>query len=158
MRSSIRLARGAVRFDVLVTASVILVLALVLLDRLVDAQRSAERLMVDSEIAGLRTELQLAVASRMVRGEEGNLQVWVGRNPLELASGQPRDEKAAATVGGFTLGGPWHWNAEAGALVYEYGNGERRQLRLARVRTGQPEGWALGGGLVLVSEIVEKKR
>ena len=145
------------RFDVLVTVIVIALLSLVLIDRLSDTQRSVERMVVDSEVAGLRMELQLAVASRMVRGEDGNLQRWVGRNPLELASGTPRGEKLPVEVDGFTLGGAWRWNAAAGALVYEYRDGERQQLRLAKIRPGKSEGWALGGGLVLVSESVEKK-
>ncbi len=145
------------RFDVLVTVVVIVLLSLVLLDRLSDAQRTVERVVVDSEVAGLRTELQLAIASRMVRGEDGTLQSWVGRNPLELVSGEPRGDKLPVAVGSFTLGGAWRWSAEAGALVYEYRSGERQQLRLAKIRHDKSEGWSLGGGLVLVSESVEKK-
>jgi hypothetical protein len=146
-----------VRFDILVTVVVIVLLSLVLLDRLGETQRNIERMVVDSEVAGLRTELQLAVASRMVRGEEGDLRGWVGRNPLELVSGEPRSEKLPVAVDGFILGSAWHWRAEAGVLVYEYKNGERQQLRLAKTRPGQPEGWSLGGGLILVSDYVEKK-
>ncbi len=157
MRSNADFSAGAVRFDVLVTVVVIALLSLVLLDRLSEAQRSVERVVVDAEVAGLRTELQLAVASRMIRGEDGTLQNWVGRNPLELASGEPRGEKLPVAVDGFSFGGAWRWSAEAGALVYEYRNGERQQLRLAKIRPDKSEGWALGGGLVLVSESVEKK-
>jgi hypothetical protein len=146
-----------VRFDVLVTVIVVVLLSLVLLDRLVETQRSIERMVVDSEIAGLRTELQLAVASRIVRGEGGDLPGWVGRNPLELVSGEPRGEKLPVAVDGFALAGAWRWRAEVGALVYEYKNGERQQLRLVKTRPGQAEGWSLGGGLILVSEYVEKK-
>lgn len=145
------------RFDVLVTVVAILLLVAVLLDRLSDAQRTAEFAVVDSTVAGLRTELQLAVASRMVRGEDGSLQTWVGRNPLELVSGVAIGEKVAVAASGFALGGPWRWDAATGALVYEYSNGQRQKLRLAKLRPGQPEGWALGGGLVLVSEKDEKK-
>ncbi len=116
-----------------------------------------ESVIVDSEVATLRAELQLAVASRMVRGEESGLPAWVGRNPLELAS-SGQDKLPVANAGGPVLSKPWQWDAEAGALIYEYRNGERRQLRLAKIRPGQSEGWALGGGLILVSENMEKRR
>lgn len=142
----------------LVAVVIIALLAWLLLDRLYEVQRSAERAVLDSEVAGLRAELQLAIASRIVRGEEGSLHAWVGRNPLELASGEARSEKPAAAVGGFALGGPWRWSAQAGTLVYEYRDGARLQLRLASNRAGQPAGWALGGGLLLVAEKVEKKQ
>lgn len=137
------------------TVIVISLLAWVLLDRLREVQRSAERAVLDSEVAGLRAGLQLAVASRIVRGEEGSLPAWVGRNPLELASGEAHNEKPA---GGIALGGPWRWSAEDGALVYEYRDGGCLRLRLAKNRSGQPTGWALGGGLLLVPENGERKR
>lgn len=141
----------------LVTIVAIALLGWVLLNRLYEVERSAERAVLDSEIAGLRAELQLAVASRIVRGEEGALPAWIGRNPLELASGEPRSVKSAATVGGIVLGGPWRWNAQAGALEYEYRDGGGLQLRLAKNRPGQSVGWALGGGLLLVAESVERQ-
>lgn len=152
MRSNVS-ARGAVRFDVMVTVVLIFVLAGVLLDRLDAVQRASERTVVDMEVAVLRTELQLAIASRMVRGEDAQLAGWAGRNPVELAWGEVRDEPA---VGGASLTGPWRWDAAVGVLSYIYRGGGCLQLRLARVQPGAGDGWSLGGGLLLTPQYKEK--
>lgn len=153
MRSSIRAVAGAIRFDVLVTVVLIFVLLAVLIDRLDDAQRASERTVVDMEVATLRAELQLMVASRMTRGEDAQLIGWVGRNPAELAWNDPPGAPAA---GGLGFAGKWRWDAAAGALTYVFLGGECLQLRLTRVRPGATDGWSLGGGLLLVPARKEK--
>lgn len=147
MRSRNNRAAGAVRFDVLVTVVLIFILLGVLFDRLAEAQRASERTIVDIEVAALRTELQLAVASRVARGEEAQLLGWPGRNPVVLAWGETTAEPR---TGFASLTGPWQWNAADGVLAYSYRGGGCLQLRLARVKPGQVSGWSLGSGLLLV--------
>ena len=155
MRSNTNLANEAIRLDVLVAVVLILVLVGVLLVKLAEVERASERTVVDMEVATLRTELQLAIASHVVRGEDAQLAGWAGRNPAELVWSEAHDAPAA---GGLTLSGQWHWDAGAGALVYIYRQGGRLQLRLARARPGFADGWVLGGGLLLVPEKNEKGR
>jgi hypothetical protein len=136
----------------------ILLLAGLLLDRLVEVRRSAEHMLVEAEVANLRTELQFAVAGRIAHGEEGEVRAWGGRNPLELVSGEARNQQATTAVGGVSLSGPWRWDNGVGALVHEYRNGEHVQLRLARAGPGQANGWSLGAGLLLVVERAKKEQ
>ena len=135
----------------MVTVVLILVLVGVLLVKLAEVQRASEQTVVDMEVAVLRSELQLAIASHVVRGEDAQLAGWAGRNPAELVWGEAYDAPAA---GGLTLTGQWHW--DAGALVYAYRQGGCLRLRLARVRPGVADGWVLGGGLLLVPDKNDK--
>ena len=141
--------RGAVRFDVLATVVLIVVLAGVLLNQLNEAQRFSERTLVDMQVAGLRADLQLMIASQLARGENIGLSDWAGRNPAELVwGGAPQ----APSAGGFGLSGPWRWDERDGVLTYVYRGGECLQLRLARVKPGSADGWLLGGGLILAAK------
>ena len=134
------------------TVALIFILLCVLIAKLVEVQRAAERTVVDMEVATLRTVLQLVIASRIVRGEDVGLVDWVGRNPLALASGETA---AVPAAGQFSLSGPWRWDAEAAALVHDFRDGGCLQLRLAKVRPGLADGWLLGGGLLLVLQKIE---
>ena len=117
--------------------------------KLAEVQRASERTVVDMEVATLRTELQLVIASHVVRGKEAQLVGWVGKNPAELAWGEAHD-MPSANVGGLKLTGQWYWDGGAGALVYAYRQGGCFQLRLTKVRPGFADGWLLGSGLLLV--------
>ena len=55
------------------TVALIFILLCVLIAKLVEVQRAAERTVVDMEVATLRTELQLVIVSRIVRGEDVGL-------------------------------------------------------------------------------------
>ena len=135
----------------MVSVVLIAVLIGVLLIKLADVQRVSERTVVDMEVSVLRSELQMRIASRIVRGEDAQLLGWVGRNPVEMAWGG-HDLPAA---GHLSLSGQWHWDAEAGVLEYAYRQGGCLRLRLARIKPGV-EGWLLGGGLILVQTYEEK--
>jgi len=126
----------------------IVVLIGVLLVKLRDVQRASERVVVDMEVAVLRSELQMSIASRIMRGEDAQLFGWVGRNPAEMAWSERRQVPAD---GRFALSGQWHWNAGAGVLQYAYRQGGCLQLHLANAKPGI-EGWLLGGGLLLVPQ------
>lgn len=153
MRSSAKgLQSGAVRLEIVVVVVVLLVLAGFLLRGLAVVQDGIERTLVDAEVMTLRTELQLAVASSINRGEEGQLASWVGKNPLQLVG---RDAAAAGlpqSAGGARVGSQWRWDAVKGVLNYEYADGHHLQLRIVRAAGGTPAGWGLGGNLMLVRE------
>lgn len=144
---------GAVRLELIVAALILLALLGFFLQRAQELQRNMERMIVDAEVSNLRTALQLAVAASIVRGEELGLGAWERRNPLQLAG---RDEVAGLSptrsAGGASLTTAWQWDATQGALVYHYVDGETLRLRLGRVPLDGREGWALGGGLLLLRE------
>jgi type II secretory pathway pseudopilin PulG len=143
---------GAIRLEIVVVVVVLLVLAGFLLRGLLVLQQEVERTLVDAEVMTLRTELQMEVASAINRGEEGRLQKWVGKNPLELAGRAPDAQGLPRSVGGARLGGEWRWDAAKGALNYDYSDGHHLQLRILRSSGGAAAGWGLGGNLILVHE------
>ena len=69
-------AWGKVRLELLVVAVVMLLLAGALLERLRSVQGEVERTLVAAEVMSLRTELQLAAASAISRGQESQLKQW----------------------------------------------------------------------------------
>lgn len=145
--------RGAVRLEFVVAGALLALLFGIFLLRVQDLQHGMERTIVDAEVLSLRTELQLAVASRITRGEEGRLTEWDGGNPLlllgrEEAGGMP----PTRSPGGATMSAAWSWDAGRAALVYRYANGETLGLRLARGALAGRDGWVLGGGLLLLRE------
>lgn len=111
-----------------------------------------ERTLVAAEVMRLRTELQLAAASAINRGQESQLRHWPGSNPLELAGRQAGGATPPTSAGGAHLGQAWRWAADEGVLVYEFEDGEQQALRVARAGNGPLAGWGIGGGLLLVSE------
>lgn len=127
---------------------VMLVLAAMLLASLRDMQREVERVLVATDVQSLRTELQLAVASAINRGQEAELQGWPNRNPLEIAG----RTQTAVPGDGAGSGGRWVWVAEMRVLRYEYADGSGLSLRVVRAGPEIREAWGLGGGLLLVSE------
>lgn len=156
MRSSAdRRCEGAIRLELLVVATVLLLLAGGLLNSLRGVQSEVERTLVAADVMTLRTELQLAVASAITRGQESQLSDWPGRNPLVLAGRQAESGLPPVSAGGARIGQAWRWVADDGVLIYEYENGERLRLRVVRAGNGRGEGWrgwGIGGGLLLVSE------
>jgi type II secretory pathway pseudopilin PulG len=143
---------GAIRLELLVVAIVLLLLATVLLASLRTVQGEVERTLVAAEVMSLRTELQLAAASAIGRGQESQLQHWPGRNPLELAGRPLVGESLPTSAGGARVGQAWRWAADEGKLVYEYEDGEQQILRVVRAGSGNEKGWGIGGGLLFVSE------
>jgi len=153
LRSSAKACQsGAIRLEIVVVVVVLLVLGGVLLRALTVVQEGVERTLVDAEVMTLRTELQLAVASSINRGEEGRLASWVGRNPLELAGRSVGTAGLPQSAGGARVGREWRWDAEKGVLTYEYADGHHVKLRVVRAAGTQPAGWGLGGNLMLVHE------
>lgn len=147
-----RAARGAVRVELVVVGVLLTLLFGIFLQRVMDLQRDMEQAIVDAEVLNLRTDLLMEVASRIGRGEENRLGEWAGRNPLQLLGREQEGIPPTRSPGGAAMSSPWQWQAERGALVYRYTSGDTLGLRLARVPLAGRDGWALGGGLLLLRE------
>ncbi|MFA7290776.1 MAG: hypothetical protein WC023_00875 [Rhodocyclaceae bacterium] len=145
---------GRIRLELLVSLLLVFLLMGVALYSLRSVQHEVERTLVAADVMSLRTELQLAVASAINRGQEGQVAHWAGKNPLELAGRLPAQNALPGreTDGGLRIGRAWRWDSTGGALVYDYEDGGQVRLRLVSVRERPVEGWSLGGGLVLVRE------
>jgi len=145
--------RGAVRLEFVVAGALLAILFGLFLQRVLDLQQGMERTIVEAEVLNLRNELQLAVASRIARGEEGRLVEWDGGNPLSLLG---REETGGMSptrsAGGATMSAAWTWDAGRAVLEYRYTDGGTLGLRLARGALAGRDGWVLGGGLLLLRE------
>lgn len=130
----------------------VLVLLAVFLQRVLDLQRNMERVIVDAEVANLRTELQLQVASMIVHGRDAELAGWVRQNPLQLVAREVDGLSPTAPVPRFSLSSEWRWDEGMAALTYTYADGEELRLRVGRLPRDAGEGWLLGSGLVLLRE------
>ncbi len=133
-----------------------LLLAGVLLHRLAGVQQDVARLLMESEVMSLRTELQMSVVSLITSGQEGQLAGWAGRNPLELIGRDTSMSGMSASPEGRRLGDGWRWDGHKGRLTYYLSDGAGVSLHIVRAGLVQGNGWGLGGGLILVAEYVEK--
>ncbi len=131
---------------------VILLLGGVLLQRLAGVQRDVERLLMESEVISLRTELQMSVVSIIASGQEGQLAGWAGRNPLELVGRDPGASGVPVSSEGRRIGRDWRWDKHKGRLIYYHADGTSVSLRIVRAGLVKENGWGLGGGLLLVRE------
>ena len=136
----------------MVSLLLIFVLMGFLLQSVRSVQREIERTLVAAEVMSLRTELQLAVASAINRGQEGQIAHWAGKNPLERAGRPPDARSLPGPESGPRIGQQWNWDGARGLLAYDYEDGGQLTLRIVGVRDRPAEGWSLGGGLVLVRE------
>lgn len=135
---------GFVRLELIVATLVIAILATILFHALHEAQRQMERMLVETELMTLRTELQIAVASAINRGTQAQLSGWVGRNPFELVD-RPSTQQG---VGEATLANKWRWDSATQELVYDSRDGGKVHVRV-EAAMGSVTGWSLGGGLLL---------
>lgn len=144
--------RGAVRLELVVVAVMLAVVLGIFLLRVAELQRGMERTIVEAEVLNLRTELQLEVASRIARGEEGQLGQWAGKNPLLLLGRDQDNVPPTRSAGGLAVSAAWVWDAQRRMLVYRFASGETLGLWLASGALAGRDGWALGGGLLLLRE------
>ncbi|MBK9444924.1 MAG: hypothetical protein IPO00_01790 [Betaproteobacteria bacterium] len=153
MRSSAeRPQSGKVRLDLVVSSLLVFVLMGFLLDSVRSVQYEVERTLVAADVMSLRTELQLAVASAINRGQEAQIVHWAGKNPLELAGRSPGTHSLPAPESEPRIGKQWRWDGARGLLAYDYEDGGQLTLRIVGIRDRPAEGWSLGGGLVLARE------
>ncbi|MFN3883209.1 MAG: hypothetical protein ACK4Q4_00445 [Rhodocyclaceae bacterium] len=90
--------RGLSKFEFAIVMALIAILAAVLLDRLVELEREAERLEVELALRNLRTGLTLAIGQKAIRGEEAKIGELLGANVLEWLGVAPEKIGAGGTA------------------------------------------------------------
>lgn len=116
--------RGARGFSILELAIVIVVVSLltvVAIDRIMRLRFEAERVMVESMLAGLRSALTIEFAGAAVRGRTAAAAAEAaGSNPMKLLADRPdtyAGEYAAADPDAVAPG-TWYFDTRERALVY----------------------------------------
>ena len=112
--------RGFTLFELAVVASLIAVLAGVLLSRLTVVQQEAERVAVQQTVAALRAGLRMKVLQLYVAGQQNQLPALVGQNPVDWLLEKPANYLGAYTAPAIEKLPQSHWffdqsNAE---LIY----------------------------------------
>lgn len=95
---SIGRQRGLGKFEFAVVVALLGILAAVLLDRLVELERQAERLEVDLALRNLHIGLKLAVSEKVIRGEEARIGELLDANPLDWLGAAPAKLGAGETA------------------------------------------------------------
>lgn len=115
-RASHGTPHGAGKFEFLVVVALFGVLAMALLDRLVELERTAERTEVDLTERNMRVGLQLAIGEDLMRGREDRLPALLETNPVSFLGRLPRGYLGD---GGAPDGpGTWRFDAERRILAY----------------------------------------
>lgn len=73
---------GASKFELSVVVAIIGLVALVGLDRFRDVQELAEKTLVESTVRNMQSELLVALAGRIIGGQENRIAEMIGSNPV----------------------------------------------------------------------------
>ncbi len=103
---------GLSKFEFAVVLAIFGILAHLLLDRLIALERESERLEVALTVRHIHTGLKLAIAERMMRGEEHRIAELGDASPLDFLQGKAG---AGATA---TETGRWRYDAVSRTLIY----------------------------------------
>lgn len=98
MRSAPTRRRGLSKFEFAVVVALLGILAAVLLDRLGELERQAERLEVELALRNLRMGLTLAIGEKVIRGEEAKLGELLDEDPLKWLGVVPQELGAGETA------------------------------------------------------------
>ncbi len=139
------------------SAVVISLLALWLLQALEETEVRAEALMVELTERNMRTGLALAMGEALLHGREREIASWAGANPVRWLGHEPQGYRGECGRPAQELGeGEWCFDRERRELVYRPRHDIRRQpgqgaggkdvLRWRVVAT-QPAGRGLDAGL-----------
>jgi hypothetical protein len=113
-----------------VSATVIAILAALLLDALKHEEERAEKLMVELTWRNMRSGLQLAKGEAMLHGREAEMAGWVGTNPLRWLASEPRGYRGECARPGDTLGaGEWCFDPARRELAYRPRNSQHLRLK-----------------------------
>ncbi len=103
---------GLGKFEFAVVLVILGILAHILLDRLIALEQETERLEVELTIRHINTSIRLAVAERIMRGEEAGIAALQEANPLTLLG-------SAVTLRGEQPDLPgWHYDKASRTLSY----------------------------------------
>lgn len=115
-----RRSAGITRFELLVVLSLVLVLAGVLLQRLQEAQRAAERTAVVAVLDTLRAALWLEVAARVGREGDGALLQLSEENLFPRLGGSVTAYGGEVPEGRVGMqGGFWYYEKKTGTILYQ---------------------------------------
>lgn len=109
---SIQRQRGLGKFEFVVVVALIGILAAVLLDRLNELEREAERLEVELALRNLRLGLKLALSEKVIRGEEAHIAELLDADPLSWLGVAPVEVGAGKTAA--------RWQYDAASRVLRY--------------------------------------
>lgn len=108
---------GLSSLGALATTLVVLVLAVVLLDRLAYYQEMAERLHMESTVRALTTGLQIRQAELVFAGHDGEIRQMEGMDPFVLLEPVPADYLGACDKMPRSAPG-WCFDEVRGAVIY----------------------------------------
>ncbi len=108
--------RGIGKFEFALVVALIGVLAFLLLERLADVEREAERLEVDLTIRNIRIGLQLAIGERIMHGEEDRMAELLDMSPVRFLGRVP----AHYTEGPVPETKPGSWRYDPANRLLEY--------------------------------------
>ena len=112
--------RGFSLLELLIVAVIISVLMVVAIDRLLKLRYEAERVMVQSVVAALRSALYVEFSASTARGQKDRLDSLRGSNPMLRLSEKP-DGYAGEFYGpdpAISEPGTWYFDTRDHALVY----------------------------------------
>lgn len=128
--------RGLGRFEFAIVVALIGILAAVLLDRLIELEREAERLEVELGLRNLRMGLRLAISEKVIRGEEAQIGTLLEADPIAwLGAAPPR-------IGADDAAPRWRYDSATQTLGYRprqpaaFAGREELAWRLVPVRDG----------------------
>lgn len=107
-----RRQRGLSKFEFAVVLALLGILATLLLDRLIEVEREAERLEVALTLRHIDIGLKLAIGERLMRGGEGRIAALLDANPLDFLDGMKKKVGAGGTAG------DWQYDPASRILVY----------------------------------------
>lgn len=111
---------GASRFEIMVVAVLISIVAALLLERLTRFQEYAEKAVMEATIANLRSGLRVRIAEMMIGGRMARLADLQRENPIDWLAAPPPNYGGVLTESGSEkpIPGNWYFDASARQLVY----------------------------------------
>ena len=138
--------QGKGKLDFLLTTVLFGLLAALLLGRLIDIEREAERTEVELTLRNMRVGLQLAIGERLMRGQEDRLAELLEANPVGFLGRRPSGYRGETSNP--DRPGTWRFDPATRALIYLPGQPEafegRRELRWQMASRGERGGRVVG--------------
>lgn len=119
MGGVLRSDRGFTLLELAVVASVVGIMAVIVMDRLWRYQELAEKAAMEQVVSGLRSALLIETARLMARGREGELEGLARTNPMTWLAQRPQNYVGEHAGSGPQGGvGIWYYDPARHELVY----------------------------------------